>query len=419
MTSKNREELNKISAITIDRLIETCKRYVEIQDESIISKLKFVFVKMSSLEKQGDDEYRRIWFTASRGNLEDFGDYKEAIEDGEVDSQEEFEELWEYYYPEKTKWYNFAVSKYREVYYFYVDSILIFQFEENCEHKQAYDFQKELADELFLIVDENIKRIKEDLRKYNVYISSRLPHKKRTGRIKRSDFWFVSPECKDEFNNQISTEMLKILYEITIQLETPIFQKLSEMNSGDFFRFCEIGYDANGYFDDSKTNLSAKEKYNTMADRRDCGLKKLNDSSNSEFINWYQKESSCGGHPWEICRGGNSTHISLFINMDEGGWSLRLAGSSRARVIETIKMAVALYQQQVPFILDHAEEIYKIAKGIDYIGIVPEGVIPRYCHGYFPQEDKIIDFMNLDDEKSNEIIKLAYWYPLKEVGLNL
>jgi hypothetical protein len=64
-----------------------------------------------------------------------------------------------------------------------------------------------------------------------------------------------------------------------------------------------------------------------------------------------------------------------------------------------------------------AEEICRMASGVDYIGIVPENVTPRYCHSYFPAEDKIIDFMNLGTEKINEIIKKTFWYPLPEVHL--
>ena len=126
---------------------------------------------------------------------------------------------------------------------------------------------------------------------------------------------------------------------------------------------------------------------------------------------------NCGGHPWEICRGGNSTHISLYVSSDENGWYLRLEGSSRARVIETIIIAIALYRHNIPFILGKAEEIFRMASGIDYIGIVPETVTPRYCHGYFPADDRITDFMNLGTEKCHEIIYAAYWYPLPELKL--
>ena len=53
--------------------------------------------------------------------------------------------------------------------------------------------------------------------------------------------------------------------------------------------------------------------------------------------------------------------------------------------------------------------------GSDYIGIVPEGVTPVYCHSYFPKEDHIIDFMNLPTENRSKIIEAAYWYPVDEI----
>ncbi|MCL4415204.1 MAG: hypothetical protein M1365_00665, partial [Actinobacteria bacterium] len=160
-----------------------------------------------------------------------------------------------------------------------------------------------------------------------------------------------------------------------------------------------------------------KKKYLAMADGRDCGLTKLDENSKTAFLNWYKNDSHCGGHPWEICRGGNSTHISLFLYQVENGWKLRLAGSSRARIIETVKMALAFYINKTPFVLEKAEEIFRMIKGIDFIGIVPETIIPRYCHGFFPDEDRINDFMNLGFERIEEIIKKSYWYPIKEVRL--
>jgi len=41
--------------------------------------------------------------------------------------------------------------------------------------------------------------------------------------------------------------------------------------------------------------------------------------------------------------------------------------------------------------------------GADYIGIVPEGIFPRYCHSMFPRED-IIDFLNLPWEERDTFI---------------
>lgn len=78
-------------------------------------------------------------------------------------------------------------------------------------------------------------------------------------------------------------------------------------------------------------------------------------------------------------------------------------------------MAIALYENGIPFSLYQADEILRMITGEDYIGIVPENVTPRYCHGSFPKEDRIIDFMNIGFDYKEQIEQAAYWYPLKPV----
>ena len=410
--------MNSILAPDLDHLIRSCQSYPAVKNEVVIKRLADIFTMVCSLEKQGDDDYRSIWFSAERGKIEDFGDYNEYLEEGEVDNMNDFIEIWHCYYPDELKWYNFAITKYADVHYFFIDSKLTLQFKfDESNQEPCYDFQESLAGWLFKETQQTFALIKADVKGYNDLINCNLPYKKRTGRILRSDFWSIFPESGEEFHVVITTDIKEILYKLIAQSESESFNLLPSICSGDFFRFCEIGYDANQYFDKSNKILTAKEKYIAMADGRDCGLTGLNEESHQDFNSWYETERNCGGHPWEICRGGNSTHISLYICKEKGGWYLRLEGSSIARVIETIKMAIALYKSEIPFILGRAEEIYRMACGVDYIGIVPETVTPRYCHSYFPKEDKIIDFMNLGTEKAEEIIKRAFWYPLPEVHL--
>lgn len=57
--------------------------------------------------------------------------------------------------------------------------------------------------------------------------------------------------------------------------------------------------------------------------------------SEEEFVQWLNNKTH-HGHPWEVCRGGNSTHISLYVYHDEDGFELTLAGSARTRTIETV-----------------------------------------------------------------------------------
>ncbi len=108
----------------------------------------------------------------------------------------------------------------------------------------------------------------------------------------------------------------------------------------------------------------------------------------------------------------------MFVSEIENGWLLSLVGSSSVRVVETVKMAIALYKHNIPFILWDAEEILRMITGTDYIGIVPDTVFPRYCHGLFPKNDRIIDFMNLGFEKVDKITENASWYPVEEVQLD-
>ena len=195
---------------------------------------------------------------------------------------------------------------------------------------------------------------------------------------------------------------------------------LLEMTANIFFRICEICYDANGYFNNPEETLNPLEKYLNMADGRDAGLRNIPGDSPEAFYDWYHSSERVGAHPWEICRGGNSTHISLFVSEVDNKWNIRLEGSSIGRVEETVRMAVALCENSIPFQLSDAEEIVRMITGNDFIGIVPDTIFPRYCHSLFPVRDNIIDFMNLGSDKEivPKIIEKTLWYPLEEITLD-
>ena len=176
-----------------------------------------------------------------------------------------------------------------------------------------------------------------------------------------------------------------------------------------------MGYKANNYI--GIDELTPKELYYRHADGRDEGLNDVPEDSAEAFSTWYHDRKRFGGHPWEVCRGGNSTHISLRPCNDDRGWWFTLAGSSIGRSIETIKFYLALMTLNIPVYLHNGFEIVAMVTGQDWIGIVPEGVIPRYCDSYFPNEGKMLQFMNLPFEETDAVIKAAEWYPEKEIQL--
>ena len=102
---------------------------------------------------------------------------------------------------------------------------------------------------------------------------------------------------------------------------------------------------------------------------------------------------------------------------DENGWWLALAGSSYGRSVETVKFYLSLAQRKIPVFVYDGKEIADMLAGHDWIGIVPEGVTPRYCSPYFPGEKKMLQYMNLPDEETEAVIEAAVWYPIDEVKL--
>ena len=130
----------------------------------------------------------------------------------------------------------------------------------------------------------------------------------------------------------------------------------------------------------------------------------------SAFARWL-KERPRTGHPWEVCRGGNSTHIDCIVYRDEQGFYLVVAGLAESRTIEAVRFFLALHRAGVPVCIQSAEKLKARLTGEESIGIVPEGVFPAYCHAWFPGEDTI-DFMNLPQEHQDELTKYCRWQPL-------
>ena len=174
-------------------------------------------------------------------------------------------------------------------------------------------------------------------------------------------------------------------------------------------------YAANNY--DGQA-FAPKAQYYRHADGRDDGLKKIDPDSAEAFADWLENREK-GGHPWEVCRGGNSTHVSLYVGLGrvaEGCYHLALAAKSYGRCVEAIKFYLALKHAGLPVIIYGAEFIKKRLLGLERVGIVPNEVMPFYCHSRFPGED-VDSFRHLNHENPDAEIALIEWQPIKPVKL--
>ncbi len=413
------EKSKPILAPEADHLIKRAQSLIRHESHPLTTKADNLVREIKKLKVQGDDGFRSLFIEAERGDISDFGDYEEFLEEEVVGNYEDFIELWEYEYPQAVKWYKLSFSEYNDVYYIAIDGKITIQ-------ANAADFQKdsshdsdELSDWLYQKVHGAVQELLKNPDEFNSRVERNLSFRKRYGKILRSDYWSINQDHRKYFTAGFTEDDIKRFKEIAeISDAKKHRNRLKRINAGDFFNYCRICYEANDYFAGNDMKPDARDMYLAMADGRDCGLRNISLESDGEFLQWHTKEIHCGGHPWEICRGGNSTHISLYVHRDENEWMLILAGSSWNRAVETIKMALALHKNNIPFNLRDADELYRMLTGQDFIGIVPEYIFPRYCHSSFPAEDRIIDFMNLYTEDEQQIIQKACWYPVDRVELN-
>jgi hypothetical protein len=401
----------KLFAPQIDNLIEAASRHPEALDEATKSQVLLLFEKIKAIEICGGDERRELWLRAERGSIEDFGDYEDYLEYGEVENREEFENLWKMYYPEPIKWYKLISVSYNNVHSIGFGDELVFRVGEDIEIKYGRDYS-----ELAVWLNEAIEQAIGQLRagEYNRIIAEGLPYQKRLGKILRNDFWHISPEHKkSHLGDMADDEIQAFVGQVKKQPAESPHERLPQMTAGNFFEYCKIGYVANKY--KNSDFLPTKDLYKKNADGRHDGLLDLDEDSAEAFFDWVHDKQFRGGHPWEVCRGGNSTHISLYAHHDDGGWHLSLAGFSWIRSVETVRFYMALVAKGVPVFLYDGAELAEMLTGADYIGIVPENVKPAYCGSMFPE--KILDFMNLPFEDTEAIIEAAQWYPIPQIKL--
>ena len=148
-------------------------------------------------------------------------------------------------------------------------------------------------------------------------------------------------------------------------------------------------------------------------DRRDEGLCAIPANSPTAFEDWYHYRMGIG-HPWEVVRGGNSTHVDLYVQQDEYGYHFHVAGDHRRG--EAIRFYLAVRRAGLPVSIRYGCLLADILRGADTIGIVPEGVIPRYCEWRFPGE-QTIDFMRPMDDELEKMQDAIAWQPIPEVRL--
>ena len=263
-------------------------------------------------------------------------------------------------------------------------------------------------------LSQELARLFRDPDAYHQWLDDTLPNRERFGKLKRSDLWQATDNQEHFLRDELTADEVREFTEAAPQLtETRL---VPELTLNDYLRYCEVCYDGAGYKLPEKT---PREKYRIHADGRHGGLLDLEPDSAEAFGQWLKKGHG-GYHPWEIARGGNTTHISLSVWREDEGYVVSLGGSASSRAAETIRMALALHKHNVPFTLHGAEHLSRMVNGEDWIGVLPHhfGITVRYCHEYFPEEDQVNDFTSwYTIEENPAVVPFVHWYPLEKIPL--
>lgn len=425
------ENIEKFVAPSIDYLLACLsKNYRNPSKPS--QKLKDEIEKIFSAAKEimpikNNNEAKVIWIRVPRGNITDFGNYEEMLEDEVVLNYDEYENMWKEEYPNEFAWYELDILEDKDFRGIYINEYLIV----NARYDDMLEGSTRDDEIVIMLCELMIKGIADciELRKQNKYeelVKNVVPYKYRKGLIKRKDLWDIDPEEKKRTFEGLSENVYKKFCTYVENGDNSIdkIERIEKFTAFDFFNACAIGYKACGY---DGIDLPIVDQYLKHADGRDEGLTgrrygskvgegvPLNDYK--AWDNWYNDKSRHGGHPWEVCRGGNSTHVSLNVSdySDDGkkGYYFIVAGKSFGRSVETVNFYVAIKEAGYPIIISDGEVILARFKATDYIGIVPHKTPTRYCESLFDKKyGTILDFMHVYDEEIELYGSKIEWLPL-------
>lgn len=342
--------------------------------------------------------------------------------------------VWNIIFPDsKGKWLEVNVIKYKETYYIScIDG-------ETCSLEVVLNKSVNVTDSIgrspvimerddldriwgpLIIAAMNwFKVVQKDWIKAHRRVVAEYPLKNRYGIVPSS---IITASLTDIY--RIDKDLGRDLCRKFIQLvENGYFMKdenitTNSMSANDFFEYCKIAYIASARDEDSvDKKLSGKEMYKRYADGRHEGLLDINSKSKKEFGSWIDgthPKKSTGGHPWEIKRGGNTTHIDLSVYRPPYGNSekfrIELRGASVGRLKETIRMFLAIQETGRPISIADPEGIRRRLLGQDNIGIVPSYNSLHRANQRFREEKHVYDVLHYNDlgRQKRRILPFITW----------
>lgn len=350
--------------------------------------------------------------------------------------------LWDIYFPDRDgKWHYLHINKYRKVFYINCltnddesldvepgKSVKILAMMDHRSHS-VDDYQADKWRSLISSARKWLRVVKKDWIKANKQVLMNYPLKYRYGIVPHSLIRASLPDIyrlDKELGKAGTTRFVRLL-EDGYFMRTENTQ-VPSMSAADYFKYCRIAYIAGKRKDDKvDESLSGREMYIRYADGRHEGLLDIDENSEQEFGDWVDGKHTLrrgGGHPFEIKRGGNTTHIDLSVtrpyHSHKEGFKVELRGESIGRMVETIKMFLALKKSNLPITIANPENIRKRLLAQDNIGIVPSYTFLHRANQHFREDQDVFDVLHYDDlgRYKRRITPFITWDPLPVIKPN-
>ena len=350
--------------------------------------------------------------------------------------------VWDLIFPDsKGKWNHVYVTKYRQTSYIShidgnscslevepkksVQAMVSFGF---SSYEDGCDDPASVWEPMIASARAWLKTVRKDWIKAHMRVQEQYPLNRRFGIVPNS---LIRASLADIY--RLDKELGKMKSRKFIRLvEDEYFLKeentiVDSMTAKDYFDYCRIAYIAGRRKEDSfDESLSGREMYKRYADGRHEGLLDIDENSKQEFSDWidgkHPKRAS-GGHPWEIKRGGNTTHIDLSVSRPhfhkKEGFKVELRGASINRLKETIQMFLGIYDASIPISIADPEGIRKRLLAQDNIGIIPSYASLHRANQHFREDQYVYDVLHYDDlgRYKRRITPFITWEPLHVLKL--
>ena len=408
--------------------------YVDGESRELMLEIKKA---LSVFEPIDDDEARVIWLEIPRGTAEEWRQY-----DGSRWGQENLEDLAAYQetldeeYPYEKEWFFLSTSAYKENTFLKISDACyryVIISNRNLDHHQYADDMTWFLKPLLELVRQRVEFIASDTEAYNQYVEANLPYRQRSGKIRSNDLNRIIPERKLQVENrgyciQVMRELVrrKRAYESVNSKESVDWNELgvpAPFDSMSIRRFCKYYRIADTIFW-SGINYERATKAVSIKDDVEYytshglhqNLKEYDLDSEEDFKRFAKD------HYGEL--GLSRMNVGASQYYAGGKWLVTFGISYSASVPYGLKIAMALYETEAPFVFYDAETLLHV---LEESGTVR--LSPFTYHDYLGSGDDEGVFSlpyvencgiegEVTREQYDEIVRLAEWEPKTKLKLD-